>query len=60
MEERFFATTFVAVFTSLIILAMQYSEQSAAHSSNFSVEASNATLAHIVVKAMRTEWSGKN
>lgn len=60
MEERFSATTFVAVFTSLIILAMQYSEQNAARNLHFSLDTSNQTLAHFAVKAMRSEWSNRD
>ena len=53
MEERFSATTFVAVFTSLVILASQYIEQDAMRvHSTMTLQASTApTIAHFAIKA---------
>lgn len=61
MEERIFATTFVAVFTSLTILAMQYSEQSASRNhSKLSLAPVQSTVAHVAVKAPRSDWTDRN
>lgn len=51
MEERFSATTFVAVFTSLVILAMQYTEQEAMRVHSTMTLPTTPTIAHFAEKA---------
>ncbi len=51
MEERFSATTFVAVFTSLVILASQYIEQGAMRVHSTMTLPTTPTIAHVANKA---------
>lgn len=51
MEERFSATTFVAVFTSLVILASQYIEQDAMRVHSTMTLPTTPTIAQVANKA---------
>lgn len=60
MEERFSATTFVAVFTSLVILAMQYTEQDAMRIHSTMTLQTTPTIAHIADKVNASDFSAGN
>lgn len=60
LDDRVSTTTFIAVFTSLIILAMQYTEQEATRNVQAELSSPSSNLVNIAVRAIRNDWSSKN